>query len=178
MVGQIRAFSAPPACRMALRPNRSLSGRGMVLTLLLIGLLTVPFAVVFLLKGAWLILPFALLQLLVFAGIFAALHRCRSDCDVLCVDGDSVEIIQRRRGRETRSRFNTYWLSMRLERRGQTSVRLWLGSHGHWVEIGEQVGEEQRLAFAARLREVIGCGVASPEPLIRHQDSKLVALEA
>jgi uncharacterized membrane protein len=178
MTGEMRACSAPPVHRLTLYPNRSLSGGGMVLTLLLIGVLTVPFAIVFLLKGAWLVLPFALLQLLVFGGIFAVLHRGRGDSDVVCVRGDCLEIIRRRRGHESRARFSAYWVSMRLERRGHAPSRLWLGSHGRWIEVGEQVGEEQRLAFAARLREVVGCGVASPEPLIRTQDSKFVALEA
>jgi uncharacterized membrane protein len=150
----------------------------MVLTLLFIGLLTVPFAVAFLMKGAWLILPFVLLQILAFAGIFAALYRGRGDCDVVQVDGDRLVITQRRRGRETRNTFSTCWLSVRIERRGRVPARVWVGSHGRWIEIGEQVGEEQRLAFAARLRKTIGCGEASSEPLVRIQDSNLVALEA
>jgi uncharacterized membrane protein len=178
MAGHLRAWAVPPVRRLALHPNRSLSGRGMVLTLLLMSLLTLPFAVFFLLKGAWLILPFAVLQLLAFAAIFAALHRGRGDCDVVRLDGDRLEVVQRRRGRETRNTFNRYWLSVRVQRRGRAPARVWLGSHGRWIEIGEGVGEERRLAFAERLRAVVGRGDESPEHLIEIRDSKLVALEA
>ncbi len=111
----------------------------------------------FWLAGAWLVFPFAGLELAVVGAVLYRLVRHRDDHERVTVDRDHVAIVRRRGGRERCDRFQRYWAKVSLERRwGWYPSRLLVGSHGRWVEIGANVNEEERELLAARLREILG----------------------
>jgi len=143
-----------------IRPNRSLSPRGMALLFAWMASVELIIGVGFALMGAWLVLPFAGLEMAVVATALYWLFRHADDHELIVIDGDSVTVIRRRGGREWRDNFQRYWVKATLERhRTWHPSRLVLGSHGRFVVIGADISEEERRALAARLNEALRSAV-------------------
>lgn len=149
--------SQAPQYRRVIRPNRSLSRR------LLLGVLGTYLAIEtgigvgFLLKGAWPILPFAGLEILVVGAVLYVLSRHRGDCEVVVVDDAHLTVVRRQGAHQSQHEFQRYWTRVRLRRDAKKwyPSRLWVGSHGHFVEIGASMEEAEREALARDLRQVI-----------------------
>ena len=110
----------------------------------------------FLLAGAWLVLPFAGLELAVVGAVLYRVARHHDDHERIVVDRDWLTIVRRRRGHERHDQFQRYWAKVSLERRrGWYPSRLLVGSHGRWVEIGADVSEEERRVLAVRMRKIL-----------------------
>jgi uncharacterized membrane protein len=146
--------------RILIRPNRSLSPWGMVVLFAWMSAIVLIIGIGFSLAGAWLVLPFAGLELALVAVVLYQLFRHADDHELIVIDNDSVTVIRRRGGREWRDNFQRYWVKATLERNvGWYPSRLVLGSHGRFVVIGIDVGEEERRALAARLNEALRSAV-------------------
>jgi uncharacterized membrane protein len=114
-------------------------------------------AVGFMLIGAWMILPFAGLEIAVVGVTLAFVHRHAADCEELVVNDDRLVITQRRGRREVRHEFPCYWTRVSLRAgRGWHPARLIVGSHGRELEIGVSMDEEQRESLARELRTIVG----------------------
>ena len=143
-----------------IRPNRSLSPRGMAQLFAWMAAVVLTIGVGFALMGAWLVLPFAGLEMAVVATALYWLFRHADDHELIVIDGDSVTVIRHRGGREWRDNFQRYWVKATLERhRTWHPSRLVLGSHGRFVVIGADISEEERRALAARLNEALRSAV-------------------
>lgn len=113
-------------------------------------------SVCFWLAGAWLVLPFAGLELVVVGAALYRLVRHRDDHERVAIDRDRITIVRRRGGHERHDQFQRYWVKVNLERRrGWYPSRLLVGSHGCWVEVGADVNEEERELLAVRLRKIL-----------------------
>jgi uncharacterized membrane protein len=112
----------------------------------------------FLLAGAWMVLPFAGLEVVVIGAVFYYLvYRHGDDHDMVLIDGDCLSIIKREGRSESRYDFQRYWARVSLERGRYTSYPscLLVGSHGQFVEIAANLREEERKALAKKLRALI-----------------------
>lgn len=143
-----------PNCRFVIRPNRSLSWKGT--QLFFVGMCAVSFGIAtgFALIGAWLVLPFAGLEMLVLG---ACLYQsaCRSArCEVVSIDSDVIEVQQGRHGPQRICRFQRAWARVNFRRpvQGWQPSRLTISSHGREVEIGTYLTEEERNLLALELR--------------------------
>ena len=141
---------------MIVRPNRTLTLRGM--TLLLAGLTAVVLTtgIGFTLAGAWPILPFAGLELVVVGSVLYRLFRHADDHEQILIDRDNVTVIRRRGRREWRDEFQRYWTRVTLERRhGWYPSRLKVGSHGKFVVIAADVNEAERESLSETLNKIL-----------------------
>jgi len=152
---QFDSFNA--SRRFMIRPNCSLSWRQTVWFFL--GMVTVSFsiAIAFAMKGLWLILPFAGLEMLVLAVALYHVARRAARWQMLNIHEDSVDFVEGVDKSENRSSFQRAWVRVRFEAaaiKGYPS-RLMLGSHGRNTEIGEYLGEAEKQQLAQQLREAL-----------------------
>ena len=151
--------------RVVIRPNRSLSWRQ---SMVFFGAISVPLLLisgVLAVRGYWLILPFAGLELAaLFACIYVVSHAAQR-CEVISI-GASVVTVEKGRARgrcddaggpEERTEFARGWV--RVDLTGVTGHwyprRLWIGASGRRVEIGGFLVDDEKADLAAELRKLL-----------------------
>jgi uncharacterized membrane protein len=142
------------ASRFLIRPNCSLPWRGVVR--FYIGMVVVSFsiAIAFAVKGAWLILPFAGLEMLVLGVALYVVARRGSCWQTVSIHGDHIEVFEHDLSSERQRTFKRAWAQVKLEQariNGYPS-RLTIRSHGHAVEIGGYLADKEREHLALELR--------------------------
>lgn len=130
------------------RRNNSLSSTGRLLAFGFIFVVSVGIAVAFAIIGAWPILPFAGLEMLVLLLAFRAIERRAADYERIAIDGDRVRVEIREAGQARDHEFNRLWAQVVVSRDG---AQLALRSHGREVAIGRHLNDGQRLALAREL---------------------------
>lgn len=143
-------ISAAGFSRVA-RRNNSLTSTGRVLVFAFIFAVSIGIAAGFALLGAWLILPFAGVEMLVLWLAFRHVDRRAGDFERIAIAGDRVEIEVCEAGRRQRHELNRCWA--RLVGGGG---RLALRSHGREYEIGRYLNDEQRGALRREIGRHLG----------------------
>lgn len=151
-------------CCVVIRPNCSLTWRGTVAVFSSIFLVSMVIALGFSLRGFWMILPFAGLELAALAAGFY-LGALRGQVrEVVSVRGDLVAVQKGHRRPEQTLAFQRGWTRLELARplhRGHPS-RLLIRCQGREVEIGGCLNESERSLLANHLRRWI---TPAPVPL-------------
>ena len=142
--------------RITVCPNRTLSLRGMTVLFAGLTVVVLTIGVGFSLAGAWPVLPFAGLEMLVVGLVLYRLSRHADDHEQIIVDRERFTVIRRRGGCELRDEFQRYWTKVTLERhRGWHPSRLKVGSHGRFIVIAADVNEEERRSLSATLARLL-----------------------
>ena len=147
--------------RVDIRPNASMSPRGLAVALICLTVVCLTIALSFLSLGAWPVLPFAGLELFTVGMAVGYTIRRSGDCEVILVSGADVTVTQSSRSKTRKYTFSRYWARVHLVRgpgRLQRS-RLTLGSHGRLVEIGTDLADVERSELAAELKQVLRTGI-------------------
>ena len=142
--------------RIIVRPNRSLTWGQTKALLLLFACAFCVVAIYFWQLGAWMVMPFLGVELIVLAGAFYfnSLRGSR---------GESIEFDEDKVWIETRNgwvSFSRAWIQVRLIRNsvvGRPS-RLILGAHGRFLQIGEFLHDRERVLLAALVEETVAQG--------------------
>jgi uncharacterized membrane protein len=129
------------------RRNNSLSSTGRLLVFAFIFAVSIGIAAGFAYFGAWLILPFAGLEMLVLCWAFSYVERRAGDFERIAINGDRVEIEICEAGRARSHELNRCWAQVV----SGDGARLALRSHGREVEIGRHLNDDQRLALAQEI---------------------------
>ena len=130
------------------RRNNSLDSSGRIFVFAYLFIISVGIACAFASLGAWLILPYAGLEML---GLFLAFRYvdCHAaDFERIAITGDTVRVEWFEGGHARHHEFNRCWAQVVA---GEGGTRLALRSHGREVEIGRHMNDEQRLALAREL---------------------------
>ena len=136
------------------RRNNSLSSAGR--TIVLGSLVSLSFAIslAFAYLGAWLVLPFAGVEMAVLVLAFRYIERHAGDFESIEIKGERVLVEKWETGRVNRFELNRYWAQVVLHRAGPVGrATLALRSHGREVQFGQHLTEEQREAVARTLRD-------------------------
>ena len=151
---QVANAGEPDGFILVARRNNSLSpaGRGLVVGSL--AAISLVISLAFALQGAWMILPFAGLEVLVVYLAFRCIERHAGDFESLSIQGDQVLIVRQERGEVSRYEFNRYWAQVVLQ--PGREVVLALRSHGRQVEFGRHLTEQQRCRMAGIIRAELG----------------------
>ena len=144
-------------CQFVIRPNSSLGWRSTVWLLLGFAALSGCIATGFALLGAWMILPFAGLEVVV---LCIALYLCaqrNSRCEVIAVGRESVTVMRGRKEPEEGHEFQRAWVQIVHEQPAHHwyPSRLLIRSHGRAVEVGSCLTEEERKQLACQLEQAI-----------------------
>ena len=146
-----------PRYRKLIRPNRSLSLKAMVVLFLSYVLVVMVIGLGLLIAGAWVILPFMGLELIVLGVVFCLVARHARDYELLILDEQFFKIIRRQGKRETKIEFQRYWARVSFAQGSDEwhPSRLLIASHGRTVEIGIGMNNAARAMLARDLKKVM-----------------------
>ena len=99
--------------------------------------------------GAWPIMPFAGLEMVVLYLAFRYMERHAADYERITIRGASLAIETHEGPNVTHLELNRHWAQVVCEADGS---RLALRSHGREIEVGRHLCEEKRLAWARELK--------------------------
>ncbi len=109
----------------------------------------------FSLVGAWMVMPFAGLELLALAVAFYYVNYTAEDYESIWVGGDCL-VVERRILRKTeRIEFSRYWVRV-IMAVSHNKQELRLRSHDKEIEFGRYMSEEQRFVLARELKSMTG----------------------
>ncbi len=141
------------------RRNNSLTPGGRFLVLGSLAVVVLAISLGFALSGAWLVFPFAGLDILVVYLAFRYVEKQTGDYECIEIRGDLVVLESQHGKRIERFEFNRHWVQVsHTAPCGRGRGRLVLRSHGREVEFGVHMNGEQRAALACRLKEHLKIG--------------------
>ena len=141
------------------RPNCSLSFAGRLLFFCVILFFSAIIAVGFAFAGAWLILPFAGLEVLALGWALYYISCHVNDYECIVIKGSTVTVEVGYHRTVQRMEFQRYWMQVIvLPASIQGRCRIWIKAHGQEVELGQFVNDEERLALANQLKMQTGAG--------------------
>jgi len=139
-----------------LHPNRSLGRTGYYLLMGVLAVLNAGLATAFLMQGAWPIVFFLGLDMLLVWLAFRLSYRSgRLYEEVRLTDTDLV--VQRvfPGGRRSGWRFEPYWLKVQMDDPPRHESQVRLVSHGRTVVVGAFLSPEERADFARALKDAL-----------------------
>lgn len=143
--------------KIVAKPNCSLSVRGMKCVVAIIAFISLCVGLGFSLIGAWMVLPFAGIEILAIAYAFYYINCHSTDYESITIEGDELAIEKRDYKHTTQTVFNRYWARVVLRDLPSGDTSLWLRSHGKEVEFGRHLmNNDQRLALAKQLKKRVG----------------------
>jgi uncharacterized membrane protein len=136
---------------LLLKRNCSMSPGGMLRLFALLALASLGIATGFAIVGAWLVLPFAGLEVLALGAAFLVNARHATDFERIEVSAGRLTIEVAEADRVTRYVLDPRAAKLRLEKDEGYGARLLLRTPGRDVEIGRHLDAEARVEFAAEL---------------------------
>lgn len=141
------------------RPNNSLTPQASMKVLGALAGIVLIVGFGFAHMGAWLVLPFAGLEILAFAYAFYYIHLHSADFESITIESDRVVVEKRNYKVVTTTVFQRHWAQVNL--REVASVGgvigksgLFIRSHGKEVEFGRSfINDEQRVELARELKK-------------------------
>ena len=136
---------------LLLKRNCSISPGGMLRVFALLALTSLCIATGFALAGAWLILPFAGLEVLALGAAFIVNARHATDFERIEVSADRLTVEIAEADRLARYMVHPRVAKLRLEKDEGYGARVLLRTPGRDVEVGRHLDAEARVEFAAEL---------------------------
>jgi uncharacterized membrane protein len=157
--GQDYAFSA------LLTPHRSLSPRGFLIFMVLISIVCFGMGAVFMVLGAWPVMGFMGLDVLL---IYWAFKRNYKDAKIfeqinLTADELTLERVYPS-GRRQVWEFNPFWVKVGIEEHSSGATKMQITSHGKSMYFGSFLSDDERREFSAVLSKEISHALRSLQP--------------
>jgi uncharacterized membrane protein len=125
--------------------------------------LSFGFALMFMVRGAWPVLPYSALEMAVLFWAFHRFERRIADWERITVCGDRVIVDSERSGVRTRRVFNRQWLRVEVEERSfGRPPALTLRYAGQSTTFGEALPAGERIRLGRELRRVLAAAVRPP----------------
>jgi uncharacterized membrane protein len=133
---------------LTLKRNCSISPSGLACIFVALAVAVLAIGTGFAIAGAWLILPFAGLEVLLLGGAFVLQARHATDCERIALERDRlrVEVLDGRR-------LARYELDARRVRVEMEGARVMLRDARERLELGRHLDEQSRLRFGAELKK-------------------------
>ena len=156
---------APLLFDAVLAPHRSLSRRGFCVVMAVACGLSLVLGLAFFLMGAWPVVGFLGLDVVLLWGAFRLNYRSRRLRETLKLSRKSLTV--RRTlpsGRAREWRFQPYWLRVEIDTGAPSRPRLTLASHGRRLIIGAFLAPDERIELAQALKDALGKLRCLPAP--------------
>jgi uncharacterized membrane protein len=138
-----------------LYPHRSLPPQGFMLLMVVLSVVSFAAGVSFVLLGAWPILGYFGLDVLLVYLAFRASYRSARMHEWVRLTEDTLTVERvGQRGERRRWQFQPFWLRVVLEERNETN-RLVLTSHGRELVVGGFLAPAERRNLAVALKEAL-----------------------
>jgi uncharacterized membrane protein len=156
MTGPLQAGAARPLFDAVLTPHRSLPALGFAVLMAIVAAVNIGLGVSFMLRGAWPILAFCSLDVLLFYVAFRLNYRSgRMYERVRLLPGALVVERHDVRGGMQSWSFQPYWLRVAMDDPPRPDSQLVLRSHGRALAIGSFLSPAERLDLAQALRRAL-----------------------
>lgn len=160
MVGGVAGSAQVADLTIITRPNCSLSGAGRLLFFCVMSLLSLVIAASFALAGAWLIFPFAGLEVMALGWALYYISCHTGDYECIVVSGDRVLVETRNYKTVEQVELSRHWVQVIVQpASGQGRCRVWVRASGREVELGRFVDDEGRMTLSRQIKERVGFGV-------------------
>ena len=138
-------------------PNCSLSWRGAKWFFCIALATSLTIATGFAMMGAWMVFPFAGLEMAALATVLYLCARSSARREVVAIDEYSVRVMKGRGTAEEDYHFHRVWARVEViqSHKDWYPSRLLIRSHGREVEVGSCLCEEERERLASRLIHAI-----------------------
>ena len=145
-----------PHFSAVLAPHRSLGPKGFVVFMAAISAISFGTGLMFFMMGAWPVMGFMGLDVLLVYGAFRLNFRALRVYETVDLRAETLTVTRvDPRGREQSWRFNPYWVRLSLEERVGRMSELSLKSHGKRLVLGSFLTDPEREEFAAALNEAL-----------------------
>lgn len=143
--------------RFLIKPNRSLTAKGMILFVVLVGIAIFLVALRFVLLGAWLVLPFAFLEIVMLAAGFWLYERASRYSETVEINGNKLLITKSSIQSVTKWELNPHWVRFVLKKDPKEwyPSKLLICSHSDRVEIGACLIDAEREELLDALRDAM-----------------------
>ncbi len=149
-------MSEAPLFEALLTPHRSLTPRGFLLLMGLLCALSFGSGLAFILSGAWPVMGFLGLDVLLVWWAFRANYRHARQSERLVLTRDSLAVERgTHHGRRRRWTFQPAWVRVEIAEPAEPDTPLTLTSHGRRLSIGSFLAAEERLDLAKALRAAL-----------------------
>ena len=147
----------PKHTEFVIRPNSTYHPDSWKKVFVLLAVICLGIAIRFAFLGYWMILPFAVIDILSVGLILHTVVRKSSYIEKVRVDGEKVEIRHIQRKNNASWQFPLHWISVNLQapRHHWYPHKLLLGSRGKWVEIGRCLTDSERELLAEAINTEI-----------------------
>jgi uncharacterized membrane protein len=144
--------NSPSKFRALLTPHRSLSPAGFMILMSAVCLVSFGTGLLFYLIGAWPVIGFMGLDVLLIYAAFKLNYRAGRLYEMVDLQEDALTVTRvQPSGKEQSWRFNPYWVQLRLEPRVGRSSELSLVSHGMRLSFASFLSDHEREDFAEAL---------------------------
>lgn len=135
-----------------LTPHRSLGPRGFLILMSAIGAVSFVTGLAFLMIGAWPVMGFFGLDVLLIYVAFKLNYRAARQYETIELNRDALMVTRvDPSGRHQNWHFNPYWVRLSLEGKSDDRTVLTLHSHGRQLVIAHQLSNEERQEFVHAL---------------------------
>ncbi|MDR3518711.1 MAG: DUF2244 domain-containing protein [Azospirillaceae bacterium] len=139
-----------------LYPHRSLPRNGFVAVMIVLIMATLIVGGISLLRGAWPVLAFGGLEVVLVALAFRLSYRSARICETLSLTDRALVIRRSSAGQPDQCwAFQPYWLRVLMDDSPESDSRLVLTSHGRSLVIGAFLPPAQRADLARSLRAAL-----------------------
>lgn len=157
--GQSGNVNVTNGAKFVIRPNSAFNTQSWRWVFALLAVVCLGIALRFAMLGYWMILPFAILDILAVGLILLLTVRRLTYAEKIIITSESVTIRHVQRKNRHRWIFPLYWTQVRLEkpRHRWYAHRLLVGCKGKWIEVGQCLTEAERESLAKSLRgQILG----------------------
>jgi uncharacterized membrane protein len=139
-----------------LRPNRSLSPRGFLLLMLLLGGCSFTAGMIFVINGAWPVFGFFGLDVLAVYIAFRINYRSGRNYEAVRLTERQLSVLRVDwRGQQRQIDFQPYWLRVEIDEPVTQGSQILLTSHGRSAVVGGFLSPAERADFAQALRAAL-----------------------
>lgn len=140
-----------------LQPNHSWTWRANLYFLATLFVISFAIAMVFLMQGYWLILPFAGLEMLALTGAIYYCVRKTHRQEVLRFSQDELVIESGVNKVEEQHRFKRFFTRVHVQQPSgaQRTARIAIEERNHKVEVGEFLSDDEKKTLIRELRQMI-----------------------
>jgi uncharacterized membrane protein len=158
MAADNAAFDEPTLFSAILTPYRSLGGTGFLAVMLLIGGLSFAAGLVFFIAGAWLVVGFLGLDVVLVYWAFRVNYRAAEAFEQVTMTPSALTVRKvSHRGEVAEWTLNPVWVRLQREAHEEFGIeRLFLVSHGRRLPVAAFLGPNEKASFATALSAALG----------------------
>jgi uncharacterized membrane protein len=152
-----------PLLDVVLRPAPPLSPRVLLIILGIVTAMNAAFAIYFVLRGAWPMMPFMGADIALLAWAFRASTRAAKREEHVVLTPSLLAIARKSpEGAVSEVKLNPYWVRVDIADPPEHGSQLTLWSHGKGVRVGNFLPPLERASFAERLKSALRAARSLP----------------